>query len=129
MADKAAVIPPRDPWPFSTVTVEDLQALVAEGLLRPLSGGAQPEWLALGSEADPTPPSGYVVSFTPFHERGFGMPALPHYYGVELHNFNPNSIAQAAILWRFARGFWGLTPTRTCGPISSPRNSSPRRRT
>jgi hypothetical protein len=44
-----------------------------------------------------------VVSFTPFHERGFGMPAsrfmraLPHYYGVKLHNFNPNSIAQAAI--------------------------------
>jgi hypothetical protein len=24
MADKATVIPPRDPWPFSTVTVEDL---------------------------------------------------------------------------------------------------------
>jgi hypothetical protein len=41
----------------------------------------------------------YVVSFIPFHERGFGMPVsrfmrvLPHYYGVELHNFNPNSIA------------------------------------
>jgi hypothetical protein len=38
MADKATVIPPCDPWPFSTVTMEDLQALVAEGLLRPLSG-------------------------------------------------------------------------------------------
>jgi hypothetical protein len=24
------------------------------------------------------------------------MRALSHYYGVELHNFNPNSIAQAA---------------------------------
>jgi hypothetical protein len=30
--------------------------------------------------------------------------------------------------WRFATGFWGLTPTGTCGPISSPRSSSPRRR-
>jgi hypothetical protein len=39
MADKATVIPPRDPWPFSTVSVEDLEALVADGLLRPLSGG------------------------------------------------------------------------------------------
>jgi hypothetical protein len=103
MANKATVIPPRDPWPFSTVTLEDLQALVIEGLLHPLSDGPQPEWLAPGSEADPTPPPGYVVSFTPFHERGFGMPecrfmrALPHYYGVELHNFNPNSIAQVAI--------------------------------
>jgi hypothetical protein len=49
MADKATVIPPREPWPFSTVTVEDLQALVTEGLLRPLSGGPQPEWLAPGA--------------------------------------------------------------------------------
>jgi hypothetical protein len=24
MADKATVIPLRDPWPFSTITVEDL---------------------------------------------------------------------------------------------------------
>jgi hypothetical protein len=116
MADKATVIPPRDPWPFSTVTVEDLQALVTKGLLRPLSGGLQLEWLAPGSEADPTPPPGYVVSFTPFHEWGFGMlvsrfmRALPHYYGVELHNFNPNSIAQAAIFVAVCDGFLGIDP-------------------
>jgi hypothetical protein len=116
MADKATVIPPRDPWPFSTVTVEDLEALVADGLLRPLSGEPQPEWVAPGNEADPTPPLGYVVSFTPFHERGFGMPtcrfmrALPHYYGVELHNFNPNSIAQAAIFVVVCEGFLGIDP-------------------
>jgi hypothetical protein len=103
MADKATVVPPRDPWPFSTVTVEDLEALVSDGLLRPLSSEPQPEWMVPGSEADLTPPPGYVVSFIPFHERGFGMPvsrfmrALLHHYGVELHNFNPNSIAQAAI--------------------------------
>jgi hypothetical protein len=28
---------------------------------------------------------------------------------------------------RFARFFWGLTPTGICGPISSPRSSLPRR--
>jgi hypothetical protein len=116
MADKATVIPPRDPCPFSTVTVEDLEALVTDGLLRPLSGGPQPEWMAPGSEADPTPPPGYVVSFIPFHERGFGMPAsrfmraLPHYYGVEMHNFNPNSIAQAAIFATVCEGFLGIDP-------------------
>jgi hypothetical protein len=116
MADKATIIPPRDLWPFSTVTVEDLQALVTEGLLHPLSGGPQPEWLAPGSEADPTPPPGYVASFIPFHEWGFGMPAsrfmrvLPHYYGVELHNFNPNSIAQAAIFAAVCEGFLGIDP-------------------
>jgi hypothetical protein len=116
MADKATVVPPRDPWPFSTVTVEELEALVSDGLLRPLSGGPQPEWMAPGSEADPTPPLGYVVSFIPFHERGFGMPAsrfmraLPHYYGVELYNFNPNSIAQATIFAAVCEGFLGIDP-------------------
>jgi hypothetical protein len=72
--------------------------------------------MAPGSEADPTPPPGYVVSFIPFHERGFGMPAsrfmraLLHHYGVELHNFNPNSIAQADIFAAVCEGFWGIDP-------------------
>jgi hypothetical protein len=35
--DKVTVVPPRDLWPFSTITVDDLEALVADGLLRPLS--------------------------------------------------------------------------------------------
>jgi hypothetical protein len=115
MADKVTVGPPCDPWPSSTVVVEDLEALVADDLLRPLSGGPQPEWMA-PSEADPTPPRGYVVSFIPFHERGFGVPAirfmraLLHYYGVELHNFNPNSIAQAAIFVAVCEGFLGIDP-------------------
>jgi hypothetical protein len=39
MADKVTVVLPRDPWPSSTVVMEDLEALVADGLLRPLSGG------------------------------------------------------------------------------------------
>jgi hypothetical protein len=116
MADKVTVVPPRDLWPFSTVTMDDLEALVADGLLRPLSGDPQPEWMAHASEANPTPPPGYVVSFASFHERGFGVPAsrfmraLLHYYGVELHNFNPNSIAQAAIFTAVCKGFLGIDP-------------------
>jgi hypothetical protein len=116
MADKVTVIPPRDPWPFSTVAVEDLETLVADGLLRPLFDGLQPEWMTPASEADPTPPPRYVVSFIPFHERGFGVPAsrfmraLLHHYGVEPHNFNPNSIAQAAIFAAVCEGFLGIEP-------------------
>jgi hypothetical protein len=116
MADKVTVIPPRDPWPFSTVAVEDLETLVADGMLCPLFDGLQPEWMAPSSEADPTPPSGYVLSFIAFHERGFGVPAsrfmraLLHHYGVELHNFNPNSIAQAAIFAAVCEGFLGIDP-------------------
>jgi hypothetical protein len=113
MADKVTIVLPRDPWPSSTIVVGDLEALVADGLLCPLSDGPQPEWMAL-SEAVPTPPRGYVVSFIPFHERGFGVPAsrfmraLLHYYGVELHNFNPNSIAQAAIFATVCEGYLGI---------------------
>jgi hypothetical protein len=68
------------------------------------------------SGADPTPPPGYVLSFVSFHERGFGVPAsrfmraLLHYYGVELHNFNPNSIAQVAIFAAVCEGFLGNDP-------------------
>ena len=114
MADRVTVVPPRDPWPFSTVTTDDLEALVADGLLRPLSGDPQPEWTVPASETVPTPPPVYVVSFVSFHERGFGVPAshfmraLLHYYGVELHNFNPNSIAQAAIFAAVCEGFLGI---------------------
>jgi hypothetical protein len=131
MADPVTVVPPCDPWPLSTVTADDLEALVADGLLRPLSGDPQPEWMVPPSGAAPSPPSGYVLSFVSFHERGFGVPAsrfmraILHFYEVELHNLNPNSIVQAAI---FVKDFWGLTPTGICGPISSLRSLLPRRR-
>jgi hypothetical protein len=39
MADRVTVVPSRDPWPFSIVAVDDLEALVADGLLHPLSSG------------------------------------------------------------------------------------------
>jgi hypothetical protein len=38
------------------------------------------------------------------------MQALPHYYGVELHNFNSNSITQAAIFVAVCEGFLGIDP-------------------
>jgi len=47
---------------------------------------------------EPNPPPGYVVCFLSFLERGFRTPAgrliraILHYYGVELHNLNPNSV-------------------------------------
>jgi hypothetical protein len=134
MADRVTIVPPRDPWPFSIVMADDLEALVADGLLRPLSGDSQPEWMAPSSGVAPSPPPEYVVSFVSFHERGFGVPAsrfmraILHVYGVELHNISPNSISQAAIFAAVCEGYLGIDLTRTCGPISSPRSSLPRRR-
>jgi hypothetical protein len=51
MADRVTIILPRDPWPFSTVTADDLEDLVAEGLLCPLSDERQPEWIPTPAEA------------------------------------------------------------------------------
>ena len=48
------------------------------------------------------------------HERGFGVPvgrfmrALCHYYGVELHNFSPNSISQAAVFIAVCERYLGI---------------------
>jgi hypothetical protein len=55
-----------------------------------------------------------VVSFVCFHERGFMAPAncfmwaLCHHYGVELHNFAPNAISQAATFVGVCEGFLGI---------------------
>ena len=76
-----------------------LQSLIDDDLLRPVTDPNRREWIAPGNEPEPRPRDGYIVSFVAFHERDLGLPAdqfmwaLPHYYGVELHNFNPNSIA------------------------------------
>jgi hypothetical protein len=120
MADRVTIVSLRNPWPFSTVTVDDLEALVADGLLRPLSGDSQPEWMAPPSGDAPSPSPGYVLSFVSFHERGFGVPAsrfmrvILHIYGVELHNLSPNSISQAAIFTAVCEGYLGIAPL---GPL------------
>jgi hypothetical protein len=55
-----------------------------------------------------------VVSFVRFHERGFTAPtsrfmrALCHHYSVELHNFAPNAILQAATFVGICEGFLGI---------------------
>jgi len=49
-----------------------------------------------------------------FLDRGFGTPvgrlirAILHYYEVELHNLNPNSVMQAAVFAMVCEGFLGV---------------------
>jgi hypothetical protein len=65
-------------------------------------------------DRDPNLPFGYVVSFIRFHEHGFAAPAsrflhgLCFHYGVELHNFAPNAISQAAMFFGVCEGFLGI---------------------
>ncbi len=119
MADRVTIISPRDPWPFFTVTASDLEDLVGEGLLRPLTDEQRPDWIPPVGGVAPSPPPGYVVSFVSFHERGFGVPAsrfmraILYHYGVELHNLSPNSISQAAIFVAVCEGYLGIAPPRS----------------
>jgi hypothetical protein len=88
-----------DVCPVCNVTEAALMALVEGGLLCPILDEKTLEWIVPPVNArDPNPPKGYVVCFLAFLDRGFDilasrfMRALTHYYGVELHNFNPNPI-------------------------------------
>ena len=62
-----------EPWCRSDITPQHLEGLVRCGLLCPLT--IVEEWRLPGNEVEPSPPEGYVVPFTHFHEQGFAIPA------------------------------------------------------
>jgi hypothetical protein len=102
-------------WPRSTTTWLSLSELVTAGQLAENEDGHPAAWIVLQpNEREPNPPYGYVVSFIRFHERGFVAPAsrfmraLCYHYGVELHNFTPNAISQAATFVGVCEGFLGI---------------------
>jgi hypothetical protein len=102
-------------WERSSVTRLALGELVAAGQLAANEEGRPAEWIVPpAADHAPNPPSGYVVSFTRFHERGFAAPAsrfmraLCHHYGAELHNFAPNAISQAATFVGVCEGYLGI---------------------
>ena len=103
------------PWGKSTATAAVLEQLVGERLLPVNNNSEWPAWIPpRPEETEPNPPDGYVVSLLRLHERGFGVPvgrflrALSNYYGVELHNFGPNSISQAAVFVAHCEGYLGI---------------------
>jgi hypothetical protein len=103
------------PWPCSTVTRLALSDLVTAGQLAANEDGRPPAWIdPPARDREPNPPFGYVVSFILFHECGFAVPAscflrgLCFHYGVELHNFAPNAISQAATFIGVCKGFLGI---------------------
>jgi hypothetical protein len=92
-----------------------LSELVTAGQLAANEDGRPAAWIMPHpNRREPNPPYGYVVSFIRFHERGFAasassfMRALCYHYGVELHNFTPNTISQAAKFIGVCEGFLGI---------------------
>jgi hypothetical protein len=83
-------------WTRSNVSHEQLLRLVEVGQLPPLTDVV--EWIVPADESMSRPPSGYVVSFMTFHERGFSVPAgrfirgVLLAYGLQLQHLNLNNI-------------------------------------
>jgi hypothetical protein len=75
-----------DPWGHSSFTEKIALWPVEDGLLRPVTNVTQPEWIILGNEDKPDPPTSYIVSFTHFHEQGFRMPMSNFFCGLLHHN-------------------------------------------
>jgi hypothetical protein len=95
--------------------VHTLQGLVVGGQLTANTNRSKPAWIITPTRhQEPQPPEGYVVSFARLHERGFNtstskfMRGLCYHYGVELHNFTPNTISQAATFVGICEGFLGV---------------------
>jgi len=106
-----------DMWPPFNITSAMLEACVNGGLNCPITDERAPEWIVPpANDREPNLPSGYVVCFLSFLDWGFGIPAcrfmraLVHYYEVELHNFNPNSIMQVAVFATVCEGYLGIPP-------------------
>ena len=65
-----------------------MEGLIHRGLLDARTSAE--EWLLPSNKDSPSPPVGYVVSFTYFHERGLATPThkflwgLFHFYKIEL---------------------------------------------
>jgi hypothetical protein len=102
-------------WPRSTATRLALIELVTAGQLAANEDGRPPTWIdPPARDREPKPPFVYVVGFIRFHERGFAALAscflrgLCFHYGVELHNFAPNAISQAATFVGVCEGFLGI---------------------
>jgi hypothetical protein len=66
----------------------------------------------------PNPWLGEVVSFTDFHERGFGIMASDllhgflHEYGVQLQHIPPNGLLQLTGFMVIYNAFLGIEPNK-----------------
>jgi hypothetical protein len=114
------------------VTPFSLNELVNGGQLTPAGEGTCPAWMVpLASHREPNPSYGYIISFIRLHERVFTttasrfMQGLCHHNRVQLHNFAPNAISQAATFVGVCEGFLGIPVNWDLWVHSSARSCTP----
>jgi hypothetical protein len=103
------------PWSRSTVTRFTLSELVNGGQLVSNVDGQPAAWIVpLATDREPNPPHAYIASFILHHKHGFTAPAscfmrgLCYHCGVELHNFAPKAILEAATFVGVCEGLLGI---------------------
>ena len=73
-------------------------------------------WRCCYGEEFPSEDTNQTVVFKSFYEKGFALPTgaffrgLHHFYGLEVTNLKPNSIAQIAIYIHLCEGYLGIAP-------------------
>jgi hypothetical protein len=111
--EKLAIPDLRTVWEMSTVTEEQIQALVDHRLLWPKS---QVAWRPAAREAFPTGGTGETVFFIAHIEHGFGVPTgdllrgLLQFYRIELVHLAPNSITIIATFIHLCEAYLGIAP-------------------
>src|ERR1041385_3928055 len=97
-------------WGRSSFGAEDLDALVADGML--VAGDAR----LPGDESTPAPAADERVCFQAFFHRGFPLPLHPfvrgllYSYRLQLHDLNPNEILHIACFITLCEAFLGIYP-------------------
>lgn len=97
--EEELILDPMVPWTKSMVTEAKLQAMVEAGALPPKEVIG---WRAVDGEVFPTPNTGKIIVHAPFFFRWFSIQVHPflhsllYFYGLELHNLNPNGILHVA---------------------------------
>jgi hypothetical protein len=112
-AETACILNPQAAWVWSTMTEDEIQALVDRGMLRPKT---EVEWRAAVGEDFLSEDVKEQVVFGSFFERGFNLSAgdffcgLLYYYRLELVHLVPNSITAVSTFIHFCEVYLGIPP-------------------
>ena len=102
------------PWCCSDITFQRMEGLICRRLLRAWT--LAEEWLLPDDEDSSSPPDGYMVLFSHFHECGLATPVhkflwgLLHFYKIELQHLNPIRIKHMAAFVALCKGILGISP-------------------
>ena len=100
-------------WVASKCSESYLETLVSAGLLPEKS---IIQWRPALGEDRPYENTGKIVAFTPYFERGLGLPCsvffsgLLRYYRIQLHHLTPNFFVHISIFVHLCEAFLGIKP-------------------